>query len=142
MTLLLITMAAAWFMAGLGAMVQVVHYPLFARVGEAGWSAYHVAHSRRITVLVVPAMSIELGGAVLVVLDRPDGVGAAVALAGAGFALATWVLTGLGAVPAHRVLASSFDRDAHRRLLLADRARTVGWAVHAVLAATMVAAAA
>jgi hypothetical protein len=142
MTLLVLTAAAAWFMTGLGWMVQVVHYPLFARVGAEGWTAYHAEHSRRITPIVLPAMSVELGGALLVALTLPRGVSATVAWAGFAAALSTWVVTGLGAVPAHGRLAAGFDAAIHRRLLRADRLRTVGWTVHGVLAAVLAAAAA
>lgn len=142
MTLLVLTAAAAWFMAGLGWMVQVVHYPLFAQVGAEAWTAYHADHSRRITPIVLPAMSVELGGALLVALTLPRGSSAVVAWAGVLAAASTWVVTGLGAVPAHGHLAAGFDAATHRRLLRADRLRTVGWTVHGVLAAVLVAAAA
>lgn len=142
MTLLVLTAAAAWFMAGLGWMVQVVHYPLFAQVGAEGWTAYHAAHSRRITPIVLPAMSIELGGALLVATSTPEGVSSPLAWAGFAAALSTWAVTGLGAVPAHGRLADGFDGAVHRRLVRADRLRTVGWTVHGVLAAVLVASAA
>ena len=49
MTLLIICAAATWFMAGLGWIVQVVHYPLFEAVGSEGFAEYHRRHSERIT---------------------------------------------------------------------------------------------
>ncbi len=141
MTLLVLTAAAAWFMAGLGWMVQVVHYPLFALVGAEGWTDYHAAHSRRITPIVLPAMSVQLGGALLIALTLPRDASAVLAWAGFAAALSTWVVTGLGAVPAHGRLAAGFDAEIHRRLLRADRLRTVGWTAHGVLAAILVASA-
>jgi hypothetical protein len=139
MTLLLVTVAAAWFMAGVGWIVQLVLYPLFALVGDGEWMRYHTEHSRRITYVVLPAMSVELGGALLVAAHRPDGVGTLVAVVGAACALSTWVITGLGAVPAHTALGAGLTPGAHRRLLRVDRLRTVGWTAHGVLAAVMVA---
>ncbi|MCW2957302.1 MAG: hypothetical protein JWP18_105 [Solirubrobacterales bacterium] len=139
MPLLLITAAAAWFMTGLGWMVQAVHYPLFARVGADGWAAYHAEHSRRITPIVLPVMSVELGGALLVALTRPEDVPAVLTVGALAAALSTWVVTGLGAVPAHGRLSGAFDPAAHRRLLRADRLRTAGWSAHGVLAAVLVA---
>lgn len=139
MTVLLLTAAGAWFMAGAGWIVQAVHYPLFAGVGPAGWAAYHEAHSRRITFVVLPAMTVELLGALGVAADRPGGVAAGLALAGFASAFATWAITGLAAVPAHTALGRGFDAAVHRRLLRVDRARTVLWSAHAVLAAVMVA---
>lgn len=142
MTLLLVTAAAAWFMAGVGAVIQLVHYPLFALVGEDGWAGYHAQHSRRITWIVLPAMSVELVGSLVLAASPPDGTSGAVAIAGAACALSTWVLTGLAAVPAHTDLGRGFTPVAHRRLLRADRPRPVAWAAHGVLAAVLVAQAA
>lgn len=142
MTLLLVTAAGAWFMAGAGWIIQVVHYPLFAMVGEERWAAYHAAHSRRVTPVVLTGMSTELGGALLVAGSPPDGVGGGAAVAGAVLAVLPWVLTGLAAVPAHGALARGFDAATHRRLLRADLARTLAWTAHGVLAAVLVAQAA
>lgn len=139
MTALLLTAAGAWFMAGAGWVVQAVHYPLFAGVGTDGWLAYHAAHSRRITFVVLPAMSVELLGALVVAVEQPRDIGAGLALAGFGCAFATWVITGLAAVPAHTALGHGFDAAVHRRLLRVDRARTILWSAHGVLAAVMVA---
>lgn len=142
MTLLLVTAAAAWFMAGAGWIIQVVHYPLFAGVGADGWAAYHAAHSRRVTPIVLPGMSVELGGALLTLASPPDGTAAALTVAGAALALLPWVLTGLAAVPAHTALSAGFDTAVHRRLLRVDRWRTLAWTLHGVLALILVAQAA
>lgn len=48
MTLLLIILLAAAFMAGLSWFISVVHYPLFARVGTPEWTDYHAAHTAQI----------------------------------------------------------------------------------------------
>jgi hypothetical protein len=40
---------ATLFMCGLAWFVQVVHYPLMARVGEPQWSEYERAHGTRRT---------------------------------------------------------------------------------------------
>ena len=44
--------AVACALTGLIWTIQVVHYPLFARVGEAEWRAYEREHQRRITLVV------------------------------------------------------------------------------------------
>ena len=69
MTLLLAVLLATAFMAGLSWFISVVHYPLFALVGEAEWTAYHAAHSTRTTYVVLPPMAVELLGSGLLVLD-------------------------------------------------------------------------
>ena len=52
--------AVTLMLVGLILTIQVVHYPLFARVGAAGFAAYEAAHSARITVLVMPLMGLEV----------------------------------------------------------------------------------
>lgn len=41
---LVANVALAWFLAGLIWTIQVVHYPLFPRVGREGFAAYEQAH--------------------------------------------------------------------------------------------------
>ncbi|MCW3011331.1 MAG: hypothetical protein JWO90_1735 [Solirubrobacterales bacterium] len=142
MTLLLVTLLAAAMMAGLSWFISVVHYPLFARVGEATWPGYHDAHRSRTAFVVIPPMVAELGGSALIVLDRPAGVGAAVAVAGLALAAATWLVTFALSVPDHERLAAGYDAAVGRRLTRGHHLRTLLWSAHAVLLCTMVAAAA
>ena len=141
MTLLLITLLATAMMAGLSWFISVVHYPLFARVGEAGWIAYHHAHSVRTTYVVVPPMVAELGGSAVLVLDRPAGVSAAAAVAGLALAASAWLATFLLSVPDHGRLARGWDPAVGRRLVRGHHLRTALWSAHAVLLCAMVAAA-
>ena len=142
MTLLLITLLAAAMMAGLSWFISVVHYPLFARVGQAGFREYHAAHTTRTGWVVVPPMVTELGGSALVVLARPGGVSALSAGVGLALAAATWLVTFAFSVPDHGRLAGGWDAATGRRLVLGHHVRTLLWSAHAVLLCTMVAAAA
>ena len=56
--LLLACLASTLFMTGLIWFVQVVHYPLFDRVGAARFVPYHAAHSRRTSWVVAAPMAI------------------------------------------------------------------------------------
>ena len=44
--------SATWFLAGLIWTIQIVHYPLFDRVGRAGFVSYETAHAQLITMVV------------------------------------------------------------------------------------------
>ncbi len=63
--------AVACALTGLIWTIQVVHYPLFARVGEAEWPAYEREHQRRITLVVAPLMLANAGLALALVLGAP-----------------------------------------------------------------------
>jgi hypothetical protein len=59
MYVLLANLAATLFMVGVIWFVQVVHYPLFSRVGSEKFSLYPKAHSRLTTYVVGPPMLVE-----------------------------------------------------------------------------------
>ena len=134
MTVLLVCLVAASFMAGLSWFVGVVHYPLFAGVGPDGWGDYHRRHSDRTTWVVLPPMLAELVTAAWLVVDTPLGVSGAAAAAGLALAAATWVLTA-GAAALHGRIGDPLDPRAHRALLLVHHTRTACWSTHAVLVA-------
>ena len=107
--------------------VQVVHYPLFAGVGAAGWSAYEAGHQSRITFVVGPLMVLELATAVWLVLQRPEGLPAWAVLTGLVLVGLLWASTAFVQVPLHAALGGTFDADAHARLVATNWIRTVLW---------------
>ena len=56
---LVLHVATTLLMVGLIWLVQIVHYPLFARIGDSGFCDYHKRHTRRMTLLVAPLMLLE-----------------------------------------------------------------------------------
>ena len=113
--------------------VQVVHYPLFAGVGEAGWAAYEAAHQSRITAVVGPLMVLELATAVWLVLDRPAALPAWAVVAGAALVGVIWASTAFVQVPLHAALGGAFDGDAHARLVATNWVRTAAWTARGAL---------
>jgi hypothetical protein len=133
--------ATAWFLTGLIWIVQVVHYPLFASVGRDGFASYESAHARLITLVVGPAMLLELAAAVVLAFARPASVPAWAAWTGLALVAAIWVSTFLVQVPLHGTLAGGFDAEAHARLVATNWFRTAAWTARAVLAGWLVYAA-
>jgi hypothetical protein len=131
-TLLLVQLGSTLAMVGVIWIVQVVHYPLFAAVGEAAFADYEAAHTRLITWVVAPLMLAEAGSTLGMAL-LPDGVGASTIAPGwerwTGVALlgVIWGSTALLQVPQHTRLAQGFDLDAHRWLVLTNWLRTGAW---------------
>jgi hypothetical protein len=139
-TVLLVCLVAAAYMAGLSWFVGVVHYPLFAGVGAADWRTYHRRHSDRTTTVVLAPMVVELLAAAAIAVDRPPDVGAAPAAAGLALAAGTWALTA-SAARIHRGIGDPLDSVAHRSLLAVHHARTTLWTAHTLLVAVLVAGA-
>ena len=113
--------------------VQVVHYPLFAGVGESGWSAYEASHQARITWIVGPAMVLELATAIWLVLNPPEAFPMWALLAGAAMIGLIWASTAFIQVPLHNALGGAFDAEAHSRLVGTNWIRTVLWSLRAGL---------
>ena len=121
---LLINAAATLYMTGLIWFVQVVHYPLFGRVGEAGYRQYQVAHQNLTSLVVGPAMLAELVSTIWVVSAATKDPWRWVGLAAVA---GLWASTALVQMPLHAALAGGFDGEAHARLVASNWVRTVLW---------------
>ena len=119
--------------------VQIVHYPLFGGVGEAGFADYERRHAARITYVVGPLMLAEVLVCGWLVLHPPAGVPAWWCRIGAGLVGLIWASTYFLSVPLHAKLAGGFDPAAHTRLVLTNWPRTVLWTARGLLALVMLA---
>jgi hypothetical protein len=99
--------------------IRVVVYPQLASVPTAGFPEYEATHQRLVTRVVGPLFVLDGIGCLAAFVARPS---ASATLAGLGL-LAVLLLTGLGAVPAHRALSRDFDAAVHHRLLVVDSLR-------------------
>ena len=142
MTLLLVHAAATLFMTGVIWFVQLVHYPLFAAVGEGEAAAYHRAHGRRTSWVVGPPMLVELATALALAWMPPAGLGRAWAWSALALLGVVWLSTAVLQVPAHQRLDAGRDPVTERRLVAGNWIRTVAWSARAVGALAMVARAA
>lgn len=126
--------AATLYMVGLIWFVQLVHYPLMARVGAEGFVAYQKLHTRWTTLAVGPAMLAEAATAALL-LFLAETVDYPATLAWAGFALVlvVWGSTAALQVPCHHALERGFDPAVHRRLVRSNWLRTVAWSARGVI---------
>jgi uncharacterized membrane protein len=131
--------AVTAFLAGLIWVVQLVHYPLFDRVEERAFPSFHAAHSRRISLIVVPAMALEALLALLLVLRPPPGVSPGLAVAGLLLVAVNALSTAFLQVPLHRRLATGFDPGAHRALVRTNVVRTIAWSARLVIAVAILA---
>ena len=130
--LLLVHAFATLCMVGLIWFVQLVHYPLFARVGS-GFDRYEADHVRRTGWIVGPLMLAEVATALLLLAWSP---GAATA-AGAALLAIVWTSTACLQMPAHRRLERGFDAAAHGKLVATNWLRTAAWTARGALALGM-----
>lgn len=138
--LLLAHVAATLTMFGVILVVQVVHYPLFGKVGAASFAAYEAGHTRLITYVVFPPMVLELLTALALVVWRPLGLPGWQVWTGLALVGVIWLSTALLQVPLHQTLGAGFDAAAHRRLVTTNWIRTAAWSARAALVLWMLAA--
>lgn len=120
----LVMVGVIWF-------VQVVHYPLFAKVGTKRFGAYEASHQQRTSWVVIPPMIAELATGALLAWRLPE-VEMPFALS-LGLLAVIWVSTFVLQVPCHRVLSDGFDPAAHRFLVRSNWLRTAAWTLRGLL---------
>lgn len=130
---LLVGLASTLGMVGLIWFVQVVHYPLFARVGASGFALYEAEHSALTTWVVAPFMLAELGSALYLAARPPQGVPAIWVWLGVVLCGVVWAATASLSVPQHSILAAGFDARAWRMLVLTNWVRTLAWSARGIL---------
>ena len=126
-TVLLIHVAATWAMVGLIWFVQVVHYPLFVRVGPTEFVDYELAHTRRTAFVVALFMPIEAVTGAWLVLSPPASVDRGVLVAGLVLLILLWVSTASWQAPMHTQLSRGYDAAIQRRLVSSNWLRTAVW---------------
>lgn len=134
---LLGNLVATCYMVGLIWVVQLVHYPLFAKVGSEKFSSYQTSHQTLISFVVGPPMLVEMVTAVLLLWYRPAAVSSGIVYVALALLAVIWLSTALVQVPCHEKLTHGFDAAVHARLVNSNWIRTVAWSVRGALAVWM-----
>ncbi len=131
--LLVLHLAATFFMTGVIWFVQIVHYPLMAMVGTEQFAVYSRSHQRRTSMVVLPVMLIELGTGIWLALTiGGSGVSAWLAWGGLILLLVIWMMTFCVHVPQHGRLLRGFDPIVHARLVATNGIRTAAWTLRSL----------
>lgn len=130
---------ASAMMAGLIWFVQIVHYPLLARVSGDAVSSVSQEHRWRTTIVVGPPMALEGITAAILLVERPDGVSVLGPWLAAGALAVALGVTVAVSVPLHMRMSDHGDLVAGRRLVSTNWWRTAAWSARAIITAVMVA---
>lgn len=130
---LLSNVGATLFLVGLIWLVQIVHYPLFARVGSANFPQYEQEHTNLIALVVGIPMLIELLTAVALIGMPIKDVHPIWPIVGLGLVGVAWLATVFFSLPQHVALSSGFDANAHRILVSTNWIRTIAWTLRGFL---------
>ena len=132
-TILLTQFATTWFMVGLIWLIQVVHYPLFANVGEEQFQLYSERHQLLITFIVGPVMVAELITAIALAWYPPTPNLGVLLRVGLGLLIVVWIATAAVQVPQHGRLTQSFDLPTIQALVAGNWVRTIGWTLRGLI---------
>ncbi len=130
--LLVANLSATLVLVGLIWTIQIVHYPLFLRVGAQEWAQFHAEHSARITVLVAPLMLAEVALAVWLGMVAPP-ERRLLAWVSVGLVGAAWLSTAFLSVPLHNRLGAGPDPTLLAALVQTNWPRTLAWTLRGAL---------
>lgn len=133
-TTTLILLASTWGMVGLIWIIQVVHYPLFARIQD-DFTSYAKEHVKRISWVVIPLMLIEAICSLWLLsfwnsFDAPMKALFSISLL---ILMLVWASTFLIQVPCHERLMIERDEHTIQKLVQTNWIRTLGWTARGLL---------
>lgn len=127
-------MVAIWHLVlcaaltGLIWFVQIVHYPLFARVPSAAFQVYEKEHQQRTGWVAGPLMVAELGTGFFWIIHQPEILRDFWVVSSFGLLALIWMVTFTVQVPLHRrLLTHPDDRLAIAKLVRSNWWRTLAW---------------
>lgn len=116
-------------MTGLIWLVQLVHYPAFAKISDKDFLSFHMEHSQRITYIVGPTMLVELLTAAVLLQKWPQSKFLWINLMGV---ILIWLSTALLSIPLHNSLATLKDVVVINKLVLTNWPRTLLWSARLI----------
>jgi hypothetical protein len=119
---------ATFAMTGIIWFVQVVHYPMLARLPQENFAELERELCDRTGFVVAPPMLVEAFTLVWLILRGFD---SPLFLFTAALLGVVWVSTFTLQVPAHRALLQGWSEPVHRRLVLTNWIRTAAWTLRA-----------
>ena len=121
--------ASTWSMFGIIWFAQIVHYPLFRKVGNDSFTEYQNANLFRTVFVVIPLQMTELFTALLLVWKIPLGILPIQVWTNLILISMTWISTLTLQVPSHRKLALRFESKTQNLLVSSNWIRTVLWSI-------------
>lgn len=130
----LIHLVTTAFMTGLIWMVQIVHYPLFKVINSNEFPQYENSHSKLITFIVGPIMTVELiTGLLIAGSSLLSGINYRLFLISFGLLILIWLSTVIFQIPHHKKLSQQKDKDILQKLITYNWIRTISWSARSLI---------
>ncbi len=117
-------------MAGIAWFVQIVHYPLFSKVGNEYFPEYLKGHSILTTFIVSPLMLIEVCTGGFLFHKYPQ---EKIFFIGFVLLIVIWFSTFLIQVPRQNILGKGFKQKAYEELIFSNCIRTALWTMRMII---------
>lgn len=110
--------------------VQLVHYPFFLRADKINFIDHIEFHKYRISIIVVPLMTIELATSGILTFQAQQYTGWN--LFGFIIVILIWLVTFFVQVPLHNQLSKGYDESKIQKLIKTNWIRTFLWSAKSI----------
>lgn len=131
LTILLVNLFSSFFLCGLIWTIQLVHYPSFHSLDKVHFIEHMNFHKKRISLLVVPVMLLELATSIALVFFAE--LYSEMHETGLIIVILIWISTFFVQVPLHNKLSMGYEEVLVIKLIKSNVIRTVLWTLKATI---------
>jgi len=128
--LFFLNVISAFLLTGVIWTIQIVHYPSFHYIDKLSFTNFHNFHERRISIIVMPLMLIELTTSTALYINNMSSIVFALNLLIVGL---IWCSTFFVQVPIHSILSEKKDKNLIEKLVNTNWIRTFLWSIRMLL---------
>ena len=128
--LFFLNVISAFLLTGVIWTIQIVHYPSFHYIDKLSFTNFHHFHERRISIIVMPLMLIELTTSTALYINNMSSIVFALNLLIVGL---IWCSTFFVQVPIHSILSEKKDKNLIEKLVNTNWIRTFLWSIRMLL---------
>ena len=128
--LFFLNVISAFLLTGVIWTIQIVHYPSFHYIDKLSFINFHHFHERRISIIVMPLMLIELTTSTALYINNMSSIVFALNLL---IVVLIWCSTFFIQVPIHSILSHKKDKKLIEKLVNTNWIRTFLWSMRMLL---------
>ena len=128
--LFFLNVISAFLLTGVIWTIQIVHYPSFHYIDKISFTNFHHFHERRISIIVMPLMLIELTTSTALYINNMSSIVFALNLL---IVVLIWCSTFFVQVPIHSILSEKKDKKLIEKLVNTNWIRTFLWSMRMLL---------
>lgn len=132
-SIFLINIFTALFAAGLIWTIQLVHYPSMRFVSKNEFESFHYFHQKRISIIAMPLMAIELISSIILLLQNFENNTSLIFKINFMIIILIWFSTFFMQVPLHQKLSKGKNDILIDKLVFTNWFRTVLWTLRSIL---------